>query len=400
MVEDYIWQLRSPDPSVRRAAIIALGKARDPQALPALAQVYLNDPDAALRELAAKAGRYIQRQTQEAGARAEPQGVTWPEWAADGVAASRRDASPPAATSQPAAIRLSSPSEAGFERPPQFVSATRQQIARGHLNRAYDYRLRGDMSSARVALARAVQTDPGLASDESTRQLAADLMALPPKEALGVLLRKAEAGQLQPTRRNPVELITLSVVRRLTVLTVELPLLFLVLLFFVIVFSYRLRTSAAADDFSFILPRLLESLSGPALGRALLVAFGTLAAVIFFLFVVYLLSMFSGGTGTLLRFMTIMLAVQIVVFLVISIGFLFIPFAEFVPAGEPGRYWARIHLAGFGMGLLWAVLFEGYFAARAHRMNIFQGSALVFVGGVLAIILGNALGLFKGSIFG
>jgi hypothetical protein len=125
-----------------------------------------------------------------------------------------------------------------------------------------------------------------------------------------------------------------------------------------------------------------------------------MAVVVFFVFVVYYVGTFSAGTGTLLRFMTIMLGAQIVVFLVVSMGFLFVPFAEFVPAGPPGQYWARIHLTGVMIGLLWAVLFEAYFVARAHRLTFYQGATVTIVGFVVAAILGGVLGLFRGSIFG
>lgn len=61
-MENHIQDLRSPDPSKRREAIIALGKLADARALPYLAKVYQSDPDAAIRELAAKAGRHIKGQ--------------------------------------------------------------------------------------------------------------------------------------------------------------------------------------------------------------------------------------------------------------------------------------------------------------------------------------------------
>src|SRR5258708_5931480 len=59
MFDQYIQQLASQDAAQRRQAIIALGNAGNPQALPALANIYRTDPDPVLRELALKAGRYI-----------------------------------------------------------------------------------------------------------------------------------------------------------------------------------------------------------------------------------------------------------------------------------------------------------------------------------------------------
>src|SRR5215813_4704730 len=59
----YIQQLSSQDVETRRQAIIALGNSVDQRAMAALANVYKNDPDPALRELALKAGRHIKRTT-------------------------------------------------------------------------------------------------------------------------------------------------------------------------------------------------------------------------------------------------------------------------------------------------------------------------------------------------
>lgn len=66
MIEPFLAQLHSPDPLQRRQAIIALGRAKDPRALSALAEVYRTDPVPELREMALKAGRYIKQQAQPA----------------------------------------------------------------------------------------------------------------------------------------------------------------------------------------------------------------------------------------------------------------------------------------------------------------------------------------------
>src|SRR5262249_7724158 len=58
MAEQYIQQLRNPDPEVRRAAIIALANSQDPRAASYLGQVAKNDPVTALRVLAERAERH------------------------------------------------------------------------------------------------------------------------------------------------------------------------------------------------------------------------------------------------------------------------------------------------------------------------------------------------------
>jgi HEAT repeat protein len=62
MRPDDLQALTSPDTEDRRRAIIALGRAKDPAALNALADVYRNDPDPALRELAQNTGRLAVRE--------------------------------------------------------------------------------------------------------------------------------------------------------------------------------------------------------------------------------------------------------------------------------------------------------------------------------------------------
>ena len=54
-------QLNDFDPAVRKQAIIALGRSKDPGALPYLATVVRTDPEQELRDLARKAGQYIQQ---------------------------------------------------------------------------------------------------------------------------------------------------------------------------------------------------------------------------------------------------------------------------------------------------------------------------------------------------
>ncbi len=56
-------QLNDYDPNVRKQAVMALGRSKDPAALPYLAAVVRTDPDPELRDLARKAGQYIQQAT-------------------------------------------------------------------------------------------------------------------------------------------------------------------------------------------------------------------------------------------------------------------------------------------------------------------------------------------------
>ena len=68
MIDQWIQQLKSPDPEQRRQAIVALANTRDPAALAPLAAIYRGDPEPALREMALKAGRYIRQESQKSEA--------------------------------------------------------------------------------------------------------------------------------------------------------------------------------------------------------------------------------------------------------------------------------------------------------------------------------------------
>jgi hypothetical protein len=61
MIDQYIQQLQSPDPQQRRQAIIALGRSKDRVALKHLAQIFHNDPEPDLRDLAKRAGQHIRQ---------------------------------------------------------------------------------------------------------------------------------------------------------------------------------------------------------------------------------------------------------------------------------------------------------------------------------------------------
>ena len=72
MSQPFIDQLSSPDPAQRKQAIVALAKTKDHSVLQALADVYHNDPVPEIRELALKAGRYVQQTTQSTTAQHQP----------------------------------------------------------------------------------------------------------------------------------------------------------------------------------------------------------------------------------------------------------------------------------------------------------------------------------------
>lgn len=154
MWQDYLEQLRSPDPEIRRQAIIAIGRQKDPAALGPLADIYRNDPDPGLRELAYKAGRYIRNSGSE--------------------------------TSEP--VSPSSPSrEASYTPPSHNVSPMAVERARGYFDHAVDAQVRGDDLRAIDLMGKALETNPDIRHDTMFVNMAMDLTGMGSSAAIATL---------------------------------------------------------------------------------------------------------------------------------------------------------------------------------------------------------------------
>jgi predicted esterase len=145
-------QLRSADPDQRKAAILALGRAADVDALPLLANLYRNDPDSALRELALKAGRHIKAQSQ------------------------------PSTTPPPAPVADVLP-------PPNLSRGVLEtdSDAKWHYDRALDFHVRRDRARALAELGKVIQSNPAAVNDPVVRLLAGQITGLSPDDAMQTL---------------------------------------------------------------------------------------------------------------------------------------------------------------------------------------------------------------------
>ena len=157
MIDSLLQDIQSPDPQVRGEAIIRLANLRDPGLLPTLAQIHRTDPDPRLRELALKAGRYIQ--------------LSAPTGTASALAES-------AAGAQPA------------------VSPEVRQRARGLLDAAAGYHVEGQHGRAIESLGRALDTDPALATDTFASNLAIAVSGLPRDEAIAAVRDRSHRAAL------------------------------------------------------------------------------------------------------------------------------------------------------------------------------------------------------------
>jgi len=157
MWQDDLEQLRSSDPEVRRKAIIALGRQKNPAALDPLAEVYRNDPDPGLRELAQKAGRYIRSNIAEAGSE------------------------PPSASSLKTAL------EASVQPAERRISAAAIERSKGYFDRALDLQVRGQDAKAIELLGKALEANPELRKDTMLINMAMELTGQGSSAALATL---------------------------------------------------------------------------------------------------------------------------------------------------------------------------------------------------------------------
>lgn len=150
MIDQFIQDLQSSDPAVRRSAIIALANAKNAAALPSLNHVYHNDPDPKLRELALKAGRYIHQQNSPSVAQAAETPV---EVSPDDVVVSARD----------------------IER------------ASSYLDAAIGHHTRGDRARAVENLGKALAINPKLQKEHVVANLIVTLTNRPTREGAAIL---------------------------------------------------------------------------------------------------------------------------------------------------------------------------------------------------------------------
>lgn len=166
MLDGTVVQLDSADPAVRRAAIIALGRSKDPAALRPLAAVYRTDPDPALRELALQAGRYIRQHT----------------------------AAPPPTLEPPPAEAVPAAALPGAE--DRAVSERDRERARNYVDTALSHHTAGQRGRAIEALGKALSLDPALAKEPFVRNLMITLTGRASNEALALLTDNRQRAAL------------------------------------------------------------------------------------------------------------------------------------------------------------------------------------------------------------
>ncbi len=208
-LDQYIPMLGNKDPEQRKKAIIALGKSGDKNALPLLARVHKTDPDPALRDLAMKAGKNIQKLA--TSTMPEPEPIPEPEPApasfddffnmstgsSSSNPASHSYASSSTSASQPdwlnnAAASSSSSSSAA----PRKISDLDKKKAKGALEQALDASVKKKWQDVAFYLNKAIESNPDMERDSMVLGLAAQITGASGPMAIDALKRMKSEGKV------------------------------------------------------------------------------------------------------------------------------------------------------------------------------------------------------------
>ncbi|HVO43490.1 MAG TPA: hypothetical protein VMT34_12745 [Aggregatilineales bacterium] len=170
MFERYLQDLNDPDPIKRRDAIFGLARSGDTRAIDILNRQASREDDEALSDLARKAAYHIQKiQWEQATAQAVQAGVV------------------PAARVASNAVSPALPAMSRGER-----------VARGYVDQAVGFRIRGATDQAIEALATAIRNYPALVDEPALRDLSSSLLDQPPDDAIAALVQYADDHNILP----------------------------------------------------------------------------------------------------------------------------------------------------------------------------------------------------------
>lgn len=185
-MERLIQQLKSSDRAERKAAIIALGKTKDPAALKPLGEAYKTETDPELRQLALDAGKYIKNAVQTAPPPSTSLVASEPP--------SRFDDIPGPG------YEIIEPKEQPFSYVNTIhiegeVSERDEAKAKMYLDRAMDFHMRKDSGRAAENLIKAVEVNPRLKANSVAQGLAGAITHQPPERAFEFLMNPAASNE-------------------------------------------------------------------------------------------------------------------------------------------------------------------------------------------------------------
>lgn len=337
----------SPDPAIRRQAIITLGKSGETANIPALREISGSDPDMALRELALRAIMSIEKmQWGRVEKEAPPEGI-------------------PLSAQEKTAI-------------------ANKREAQSRLQLAESFAKTGDPTRAIEELHAALKLDGEIAQQPGVLDLAVQLTGQERDEALAAVIYRVEnMGKAEETSaRAGIP----PILQQLFVMGIASLLLVATLNVLVIIVNGRLNGFGG---------RALIDLVTEARFRRFLPTGGLFLVTVYIAtFTMYFAGRSMTGQGTLTRFMSIMLMVQWVTWLAITLVLLFIPVFIFAPLGD-GTVAVRINFPVAIIAVMGNFLWQSYFAALGHKADLGRGVAMVFLGVIGGLVAGAVLGVWR-----
>jgi hypothetical protein len=432
MFEDFIRQLTSDDPAQRRDAIIGMGKLGDPRALSYLGQVYKTDPDPALRDLAAKAGRHIQKLRQstprppipptspfivdkvdEVDEPPPPRASNLPDILANYMTPSANTYEPPpqdaprvpdSYTPGESPLAPLAPIKPIQPKPPEIdisrakpITKQKQQQAKGRLNNAFSYKTLGNDQDALAELAYALQLNPGLAEDRSAMNLASSLVGGSGKESIALVLKKSQEGGGIKRQSAAFDTEIWDMLLSAAILFVVI-VLFSVAFFYAtmiiqrVVFEMASKSAPQTND-------IKEMFSGFSLQDILPDVLRTTAVTVgstfFQTIVIYLVGTMMGGVASFIRFAKVMMNVQTVFYILLMVGFGLMIFGMFSDSMETFETMVQLGLLVLGIVFVGGMGIQGYVAGRVQEFGFFKGMASVAVGSTAAGVFAGWTGMFN-----
>lgn len=338
MADQYIQQLRNPDPEIRRAAIKALADSQDPRAAGYLAQVAKSDPVTSLRVLAERAHRHAQRK----------------EWRA--------------IPTEEHVTPQTDPWYKHIERANAEINDD-QRRARSQLHNAQGSMANGDKKGALTYLLNAFELDSALMRNKEAMTLTAQLTGEPVETAIDKLMARVKK---KTKSEGPTSFGTL-----IGYIAIESLALFLI--FAGTTYLVLSRLSAVNSGASSTLRYDLARLGGSNLVVACVIAGGILlAAHLIYFLIMFGVALLMGGSGTVFDFFNVMLRIYIVTMLATAIV-LILAVTIKSAGGVISALTLTVGIANFGA--------VAYYSAREMDFGFFRGILTVFAPQVLACMV-------------
>ncbi len=285
-------------------------------------------------------------------------------------------------------------------------SGVDKRLAKGKLDSAIGLTVQGDKDRALSELIEAIRLDPGLANETLALNLAATLTGITSTQsAMAVVIARIGLEDDKRATGQQRQIGGFSFDSGVVVLGIEIVLLCLVMFLFSNVLKYGLinvisqmsqlsvmRGRATPQDFAGLRTSLQSVNAGLLLRNGILSSVSTLLGI----GVTYVVGIFLGGSGEFIRFVNVLLRINIITsFLAtLSLGILF--FGAMGTSSTAMLTTLLIVSAGLGGlavigGFGWSVVMVG----RLHEVGFLQGVLIVLAGDIALNVLSSVFGLFS-----